>query len=206
MALAPNIKIALGMLVPASDMKQLNIDVDCLNAIQQKIWEHLFKILQRSPLVGNFPDVGWQYKPSDITDRDLVVYFVRNSMKSVIKRVVGTTNTHVGGLTAIGSPKGTISEVYIENNFPPEKLGNMAFHELMHNKLQMDNSMHNIHGMGVGVSPATECSILTPVDIARMAGRLTTPVKQYADELTGDVPAKFFIRKTDSGVKFFCNP
>src|SRR5262249_42149323 len=99
----------------------------------------------------------------------------------------------------------TISEVYVENNFPAKKLANIAFHELMHNKLRQGNAMHNTQGMNMGKSPATECSFMSPVDRERMALALNVKVPQYADRLTGAVAAKSLTpRQRQPVAKFFC--
>lgn len=190
------LKIALGCLLSKPEMEKHGVDIDCLNDIQDFLWVYLCRVLAHPTVVGKFtPCVNWFTNPGEITDTDLVCYFVAEPGQSVIKSLGHTVpSSDIGGLTAIGTPDGTISEVYVANNFPTLKLANMAFHELMHNKTGKDNAMHTTKGTGMGVSPATECSILTATDVSMMAARLTTPVKQYADKLPGDVAAKFVIK------------
>jgi hypothetical protein len=215
---APNIKIALGMLLSADEMRRLNVDAQVVNEIRFVMWEFLFPILQRSSLVGNSPDISWTYTRNDLTDRDLVVYFVANMQRSVIKKKFGQAaldnaikaakGKPLGGLTTWNTPwdaTGVISEVYVENNFPARKLGVNAFHELMHNKAQIDNSMHDIKGIGVGMTGGSECTRLTEADILLMTKKLTARVPQYADELPGDIAVKFFIKKTDPGYRMTCS-
>ena len=82
--------------------------------------------------------------------------------------------------------------MYVENNKPAKKLANIALHELMHNKLQLDNNgLHNIAGVGIGQTGTNDCSVLTPTDITRMAAGMGNAVRQYAALLPGDVAAKF---------------
>jgi hypothetical protein len=205
------IKIALGLYMSGSDMKQVGLDIDALNDIQDELWFYLCKVIAQAPTVGRFvPCVNWCTKPEEVTNTDLVCYFVKNQSASIIGSLgLPTSGKEAGGFTVIGSRYGTISEVYVENNFPSKKLANIAFHELMHNKLQKDSSeLHNqTPGVGMGKSPATECSVLTPTDLLLMSKRLTAAVPQYPDLLPGELSRSqlFLNPKSKAPVaKFFC--
>jgi len=66
---------------------------------------------------------------------------------------------------------------------PAEKLALIAFHELMHNKLQRGNDMHKNGGGGLAVSPAQGWEQLTARNKQLMAAALRTPVRQYTGRL-----------------------
>jgi len=60
---------------------------------------------------------------------------------------------------------------------PAHRLANVAFHELMHNKLGMGNEMHVLGG--VAASPTPERAILTAESVRRLSSRLFRAVPQY---------------------------
>jgi hypothetical protein len=67
-----------------------------------------------------------------------VIYFVRDPSKSLIQRagVVNSSGGDAAGRTATTS-NGVLSEVYVDMNMPADKLAHIAFHELMHNRLDV---------------------------------------------------------------------
>ena len=206
----PTIKLVLGLGLSDREMADLGVDLPCLEEIMDTL-SNLFWRVMMSPrsVVRKFQlNTQWGCPVNEITDRDLVVYFVRNSGASVIKGLgVEGLPGDLGGLTALNVPhKGTISEVYMEDNFPAKKLAHLAFHELMHNKLQMDNSMHGQPHVGMGLSPATECSVLTAGDIGLLAQRMDTPVKQYTGKLQDFYVDTYVKPKGEApGVKAICS-
>src|SRR5262249_16822156 len=109
------IKIALGMRLTKLEMHQLGVDIDCLNDIQDFLWDH-FCAISQTAVIGKFiPNISWSHRPADISDKDLVVYFVRNPSNGIIKDLGMTIPQDGGGLTVLNAPgKGAISEVYVE--------------------------------------------------------------------------------------------
>ena len=205
------VKIALGMLLSAKDMKELGVDIDCLNDIHDYLFDYFVRIGMRAKNKF-FPTVSWDFKPGDITDNDLVVYFVRNPGSGIIKNLGMTIPPDGGGLTALSgalptnlttqppsamsavmkSPHGAISEVYVESNMPSVKLAKIALHELMHNKLQLDDKqLHRNLTLSVGQNHVQDTTIVSSTDVAFMAAGMGTPVKQYAAQLPGGVPTLF---------------
>ena len=81
----------------------------------------------------------------------------------------------------MGLPHVDCSEVYVEHNLPAKKLANIAFHELMHNKLDTGaRRVPNIHTLGgIGLSPTNEQSKLTGPNKQLMAQHMFKPVRQY---------------------------
>src|SRR5262249_8919922 len=139
--MAKEFKIALGSRLIQSEMSELGVDVDCLNEIADTLWLHLRKVLSHPEAIkhGFTPCVNWFTTADEIAPHDLVVYFVADPSKSLINELqLSTSTVDLGGRTAIGSKLGNVSEVYVDKNGPAQKLANIAWHELMHNKLRLD--------------------------------------------------------------------
>lgn len=126
--------------------------------------------------------------PSAIQDHEMLVYFVRGSGDSILKVMPGNSGGGSGnGLTVFGSL--TASEIYVSSS--KSGLAELTFHELMHNKLQMnDANLHKKDGLAVkevplGGSPSTS-------NISDMKAALKSNHKQwtggwaaYLDPLNG---------------------
>lgn len=190
-------KIALGMTLTGPEMRSLRVDCDVVDEISSTLFGWWCQVLQRVPHhFESYPDISWDFTAADITGLDLVVYFVRSPAASIISGLGYTTSQakNKGGATNWSTPwdrNGVISEVYIDGNFPAGRLAVCAFHELMHNKLQKDDGMHTIAGIGLGSSPSSECTRITPVDIQLMASRLLVSVPQFTGRLTGGLAEIF---------------
>lgn len=104
--------------------------------------------------------VSWvNSAPSSISDTELLVYFVASSFDSVVRALPGGGRAGsndgftawAGGLTA--------SEVYVSSS--RTYLAELAFHELMHNKLHLDDAaLHSRDGLArfplnPGTNPST---------------------------------------------------
>ena len=115
-----------------------------------------------------------------------MVYFVRDRMSSIAARVGGIFNDNAdsSGFTS-STAHGVVSEVYVENNLPARKLANVAFHELMHNKLDVGARwVPSIHALGgLAHSPTSEQSVLTRANRLMMAAHLFDPVRQYTGKM-----------------------
>jgi hypothetical protein len=90
-----------------------------------------------------------------------------------------------GGTKDTGS--GIVSEAWIEgaagDNSVPKLIARLAFHELMHNKLDASNSK-NIHvkphdGTGLAVSPVSNNTQLSDTNKKNLAPQLSAIVKQF---------------------------
>ena len=93
------------------------------------------------------------------------------------------THRNAGGLTATTS-RATVCEVYVEGNMPARRLANIAFHEIMHNKLDVGGTWPaDLHGRkgggGLAAKPTDEWSRLTDVNIRLMSAHLSRNVRQY---------------------------
>ena len=111
---------------------------------------------------GTTAMVSWTSSvPATIQNSEMLVYFVRSSMDSVVRGMPGGPGTAGSGdgLTAWTSSL-TASEVYVSSS--SSYLAEMAFHELMHNKLHLgDATLHARNGLAhipvtAGTSPSTQ--------------------------------------------------
>lgn len=175
--------------IPQNERSAIYFDYHVQNEVTYTLHEYLTAIaaVRKATGRGGFiPAVGWYFNAADVKPSDVVVYFVRDRMSSIASRVGGTFNANpdTGGYTS-PTPHGIVSEVYVEYNLPARKLANIAFHELMHNKLDVGTrTVPNIHARGgIGHSPATEASVLTQDNKALMAAHLFDPVRQYTGRM-----------------------
>lgn len=134
-------------------------------------------------------DFTWEGSPAAIRPHELLVYFTERS-RSQIANNGGGQPTSAGA--TFWTSAGMISEVYIDAvdgdaDFD-SKLAKLAFHELMHNKLDahpIKATATNIHKSG-GAGLALEnpgSQDLTPRNIALMAAHLTLEIPQWTGGL-----------------------
>lgn len=91
---------------------------------------------------GDTAIVNWvTAEPASIQEHELLVYFVGTRSSTILKFMPGSKGGGTdNGYTAFGNSI-TGSEVYVSNS--RTGLAQIAFHELMHNKLQLDDA--NLH-------------------------------------------------------------
>lgn len=147
------------------------------NEVTFTIFDHLMQVARATP--GRFiPGPGWSYRAAHVQQHDAVVYFVLDRSQSVVRRMLGIEPpAGVGGGFTFFDGAVTLSEVYVEGSMPARRLANVAFHELMHNKLRMGNEMHTLGG--VAASPTQERAILSAEGIRRLSVALFRTVPQY---------------------------
>jgi hypothetical protein len=137
--------------------------------------------------------LNWQDKGTS------VVHVLRSPSNSLIpSSITRSSGGDAAGRTAT-LPDGVLSEIYVENNMPADKLAHIAFHELMHNRLDVgttvvpinpnkDPSSAGIHdtalgGGGLAATPTTGYGKLTAKNATLMAKNLVTTVKQSTRHL-----------------------
>jgi hypothetical protein len=110
-------------------------------------------------------------------DNDLIAYY-SSSGWHVVSQMPGApeVNTTEGGLTYYNG-KVTGSDVVANPDDDTTMVANLTFHELMHNKLNMGDSMHRQGGLAR--SPVDESTPLTNANIDAMAKVLTKDRKQW---------------------------
>ena len=174
MASARTFQVALVDLVqPAPDY----FGPSAKNEVTFTIFDYLIQIARATP--GRFiPGPGWSYRAAHVQAHDVVVYFVLDRSQSVLRRKLGIEPPGgVGGGFTFFDGGVTLSEVYVEGSMPARRLANVAFHEVMHNKLKLGNEMHTLGG--VAASPTQERAILSAEGIRRMSAALFRTVPQY---------------------------
>jgi hypothetical protein len=137
--------------------------------------------------------ITWGPVAAKIADDEMVCYFVTDRARSVISSVGGGINTGIHGPVGTGgntfaSSSGMVSEVYLDRVVGgPIAIANVAFHELMHNKLdaQQDGapvaSIHNTDGMAVPDGIVRDFP--SPANIALMRDNIFRVVPQYRGRL-----------------------
>jgi hypothetical protein len=158
-------------------------DYSAKNTITYTLWEHLVAIARTVP--GSFiPGPSWALRAAHLMPHDVVVYFVLDPSQSVARSlgVRVPEESAAGGLTAT-TLHGIVSEVYVEGNMPARRLANVAFHEIMHNKLDVGGGwkgdLHRKGGLGLAEKPTDEWSRLTDGNIRLMSANLFRKVRQH---------------------------
>lgn len=132
---------------------------------------------------GTTAVVSWvSATPASIQASELLVYFVKNSLESVVRGMPGGPGSAGtgDGLTAWTNSL-TASEVYVSSS--RSYLAEMAFHELMHNKLHLgDAALHSRNGLATvpvtaGTSPSTQ-------NITQLRAALNTSQPQWTGAWT----------------------
>jgi len=143
-------------------------------------------------LLGDFSTLGTTFMHSvtwGITEDGLkkkgvvLIYFRASPETSLTKTIVGAPAppANSAGWTVIGT-KASLSEAYIEMNFPAEKLARIAVHEMMHNKCQMDNAaLHDSKkgGAGIANSPTLGSESVTAQNATLLSKSLAKTIAQW---------------------------
>ncbi|MDH3528689.1 MAG: hypothetical protein OEQ28_03920 [Acidobacteriota bacterium] len=129
------------------------------------------------------------FSPAVPTAGDLVIHFLDHRSASIIRRLTGQQAGTAAGAT-FQTPQGMVSEVYVGDiSVVPRAIANLAFHELMHNKLDAqansgDRVVQDIHNDGGGGlatgNPIGDGTQLTDRNIELMRGALTRQIAQYS--------------------------
>ncbi len=130
------------------------LDQDIQNSIQQKLQTWFTQITQGTDYQAT---VRWVTSAPNVQPYELLVYFVQSVLDSVVRDMPGSSSvvyTSEGGITVM-TPAFNASEVHI--NLSSSILPEIAFHELMHNKLNVNDAvLHSNNGLAsVPISPGT---------------------------------------------------
>ena len=115
-----------------------------------------------------------------IEDHEVLIYLLKSKAQSRIKKVAPSMDL---GKTSKGntliSSQGNISEIYTSelSDWKMSDIVNLAFHELMHNKLQVGDDLHTDYGFGLAAGDVTGRT-LNERNIEDMAKALATKVPQ----------------------------
>lgn len=127
---------------------------------------------------GTTAVVSWvDSPPASIQDSELLVYFVRSSLDSIVRALPGGPGSAGSGdgLTAWAGDL-TASEVYVSSS--RGYLAEMAFHELMHNKLHLGDAALHARG-GLAHVPVTAGTTPSAQNITQMRGALGNNQRQW---------------------------
>lgn len=137
-----------------------------------------------------FENARCTWQKGAVGESDLVIYFVESTKQSIITgqfKAFSNCTAPSGG--TFESPQGMVSEVYMDSMQGDRNyckvVANLAFHELMHNKLDApaaNQTIADIHASGgSGLAEATvgRGSQITPQNIALMAGALGKKIRQF---------------------------
>lgn len=152
--------------------------------------DNLFKQVFAHPSVKDKHTYGLvltKTNPADVKPEDMIVYFVRDNNASLGEKEGGNHHRDHAG-TCTNTPAGTIAEVYLYQNFPPQKLAKIAFHELMHYKIDVGQGKDTIihEKGGGGIASANNVNAGTPLtagNIAIMAKNIANKTKPYTKYL-----------------------
>jgi hypothetical protein len=139
-----------------------------------------------SPIVGsdNFFENNWVFfNPAAAAPvmHELLVYFMPPRV-SIVKHAPNLNqqpDLSKDGNTAYGSGA---SEVYVKGNYDAVLLAKLAFHELMHNRLKLDNHLHAQGGLAA--ESITGSTQLSSRNIKSMAAVLRNPITQWIGGIT----------------------
>lgn len=129
---------------------------------------------------------SWSGNAGNVAGNELVVYFLANPRRSIIQGRFNATIGHADGATFMSSA-GMVSEVYLSapegDRDYPRLVANLAFHELLHNKLDAEQKsvVKDIHALNGGLSlvPVKRGAQLSPKEIELMAKNLKREIPQY---------------------------
>ena len=130
-------------------------------------------------------DFWWNASPGNVRAHEVVVYFVSNKSESLVKKVAPSIGLGGGGTTRIHA-SGNLSEVYVAESLSAMGGGSdiarglavLAFHEAMHNKLKLGNSLHAVGGGGLASTTVYATTKINAQNIAKMAPALSLAVPQ----------------------------
>ena len=173
----------IALIDKASGAQAPYFDYSAKNIITYTLWEHLVQIAM-ARTTGFIPGPSWSLRAAHLKAHDVAVYFVLDASKSIARGagVRKTPGPNDGGLTAQTS-SGVVCEVYVDGNMPARRLANMAFHEIMHAKLdvgaRMIANLHTQGGGGLATPPTNEWTPLTQGNIRLMSKHLFRKVPTY---------------------------
>jgi hypothetical protein len=134
--------------VPSEDARQ---------AIKFGIQNGFIPIVQKVKPPFDGVNVQWIVCPITqlIQPYELLVYFVPAPIDTILDKIQNALGVRdSGGLTVFIHNGEHASEVYA-NVGDSDLVARVAFHEIMHNKLKLGNTMHNLHIGGGGIANAS---------------------------------------------------
>jgi hypothetical protein len=154
------------------------LDSAAKNAVQVTLLGWFSDIIVGPGVTSSGAQVRWvDSDPGTIQNTELLIYFVRSSLESIVSSLPGYRGGGGtgDGLTAWAGSQ-TASEVYVSNS--RSYLAEMAFHEAMHNKLHLgDSALHALDGLAR--SPVAAGQRPSANNITRMRAALSREQPQW---------------------------
>lgn len=159
-------------------------------AVGSYLVEYFSQICQHKDSSFASADFSWSGNAGRVQEHELVVYFLSSKSNSIINNNGGAPK-HWGSGGTYPAPGGIITEVYLDmmegDADYPRLVANIAFHELLHNKLDTATpvSTSDIHKLGGGLAVPTVSRGLRPSgqEIGLMAKALSKKAKQFTDSM-----------------------
>lgn len=149
--------------------------------IRRRIQEHFEKVVKKSSSFQSV-SVAWTSRKPKLAAHDLLVYFVSSPDASVVTGLHPSAHLGDSGTTVVGSKGDVASEVYVSGSQnDPKGLGNLAFHELMHNVTLMRQELHTQPLISLAKESITADTPLSSGDVALMARNLKKSRRQWTD-------------------------
>ena len=170
--------------------------IDLTETLKQPFFDELQKLFMQvagMPAANPYDDVSiywWTSRPVHVDAHEPLVWILASQSESLISKVYKQQSNIIGaGLTAVRQSQGNISEIYLDAQFNNSNKNRAvaAFHELMHNKSQKGNEMHDA-AMAVGKDALTGAGPfsfgLNSADRHFMAPLLKEEVRQWMPPFT----------------------
>jgi hypothetical protein len=180
MALELNLRLDDGL--SAADKRAMPYFTD---AAKDKIAQFMRDLLVDFVRLGSsfVFDVTWGVPGEALELPNLVlIYFRANQGSTLTRQFAGAPappNNAAGFTVAVN--KLTLSEVYVEQNFPEDKMARIALHEMMHNRTETGEDLHKsaIGGDGIASSPTTGWEKVTPKNAQLVSRSLHKKIPQF---------------------------
>jgi len=136
-------------------------------------------------------DFHWNTAAEYLRPPEVVIHFLTEKSDSLVRKISSGAQLGPGGTTRIHA-SGNLSEVYVRESLVAmgggadiaRGLAVLAFHEAMHNKLQLGNSLHSKGGGGMAATTVYANTELNQPNIAKMAKALETAVPQNTEYMS----------------------
>jgi hypothetical protein len=155
------------------------------NAAKDKIAQVMRDLLADFVKLGSsfVFDVSWGVSGEGLQLPNLVlIYFRANQGSTLTRQFTGASAppTNAAGFT-VAVNKVTLSEVYVEQNFPEDKMARIALHEMMHNRTETGDELHKsaIGGDGIASSPTQGWEHVTPRNAQIVSRSLLKKIPQF---------------------------
>jgi hypothetical protein len=138
------------------------------------------------------PRCWWRSNKALVEDDELVVYFLPEPADSLVVKKAGADGHRGAAGRTSWTKRGMISEIYISKAAGDANLAKLlsilAFHELMHNKLdahpEVASTVSDVHSMnGAGKANFGASDIPSDANKKAMGANLHLKVKQYTGHL-----------------------